>query len=130
LEAVMSHNTLNMNGKTFVLIPEQEYARIMRHADSNVHPPLPPTDAEGNFPAFEAALVTMAHTIIDGRIAVGMTQRALADAAGIRPETLNRIEKGKSNPDTATIAKIDRALKKANKALKSTSNVKHKIKKA
>ena len=109
----MSHNTLNMNGKTFVLIPEDEYARIMLRADQETYPSLPPTDVDGNFPAFEAALVTMAETIIDGRVAAGLTQRALASAAGIRPETLNRIEKGKSNPDTSTIAKIDRALKKA-----------------
>ena len=35
---------------------------------------------------------------------------ALARRAAIRPETLNRIEKGKTTPDTATIAKIERAL--------------------
>ena len=41
------------------------------------------------------------------------TQAELARRAGIRPETLNRIEKGKTTPDTATIAKIERALEAA-----------------
>jgi transcriptional regulator with XRE-family HTH domain len=40
-------------------------------------------------------------------------QVELARRAGIRPETLNRIEKGKTTPDVATIAKIDRALETA-----------------
>jgi transcriptional regulator with XRE-family HTH domain len=35
---------------------------------------------------------------------------ALARRAGIRPETLNRIERAKTTPDVATLAKIDRAL--------------------
>jgi transcriptional regulator with XRE-family HTH domain len=34
----------------------------------------------------------------------------LARRAGIRPETLNRIERAKTTPDVATLAKIDRAL--------------------
>jgi transcriptional regulator with XRE-family HTH domain len=38
---------------------------------------------------------------------------AFARRAAIRPETLNRIEKGKTTPDTATIAKIQRALETA-----------------
>jgi len=43
----------------------------------------------------------------------GLSQAELARRAAIRPETLNRIEKGKTTPDTATIAKIERALEAA-----------------
>ena len=46
----------------------------------------------------------------------GLTQAELAHRAAIRPETLNRIEKGKTTPDTATIAKIERALEAAQTA--------------
>jgi transcriptional regulator with XRE-family HTH domain len=35
--------------------------------------------------------------------------------AGIRPETLNRIEQGRNKPSVPTIAKIDRALQAAEK---------------
>jgi transcriptional regulator with XRE-family HTH domain len=41
---------------------------------------------------------------------VGLSQAALARKAGIRVETLNRLEKGKHTPDLATMAKINKAL--------------------
>ena len=44
-----------------------------------------------------------------------MTQMELAKRAGISQETLNRIEHGKNQPSVPTIAKIDRALKAAEK---------------
>jgi hypothetical protein len=34
-------------------------------------------------------------------------------SAGIRPETLNRIQRGQRSPRVATVEKIDRALKRA-----------------
>jgi transcriptional regulator with XRE-family HTH domain len=37
----------------------------------------------------------------------------LARRAGIRLETLNRIERGQSSPSVRTVEKIDRALAKA-----------------
>ena len=46
---------------------------------------------------------------------LGLSQAELARRAGIRPETLNRIEQGRNKPSVPTIAKIDRALKAAAK---------------
>ena len=40
------------------------------------------------------------------RRAAGLSQAELARRAGIRPETLNRIEKGRTNPDFATVRKL------------------------
>jgi transcriptional regulator with XRE-family HTH domain len=37
----------------------------------------------------------------------------LARRAGIRPETLNRLEQGKHSPSIATVDKLDRALGRA-----------------
>lgn len=42
-----------------------------------------------------------------------MSQAEVARRAGIRAETLNRIEKAKVTADTSTVAKIDRVLEKA-----------------
>ncbi|HOI53949.1 MAG TPA: helix-turn-helix transcriptional regulator [Phycisphaerae bacterium] len=56
------------------------------------------------------ARASLARKIVLARRAAGLTQAALARLAVIRPETLNRIEKGKTTPDTATIAKIERAV--------------------
>lgn len=52
----------------------------------------------------------MARKIIPARKAVGLSQAGLARKAGIRVETLNRLEKGKHTPDLATMEKINRAL--------------------
>jgi DNA-binding XRE family transcriptional regulator len=69
--------------------------------------------AQGNYPAVEYARASLARKIIKARRTAGLSQVELARRAGIRPETLNRIEKGKTTPDVATIAKIDRALETA-----------------
>ena len=74
--------------------------------------PLPPRDARGNYPAAEALQVSIARSILRGRRAAGLTQVELARLAGIRTETLNRIEKGKHSPSVPTIEKIERALAK------------------
>src|ERR1039458_1825283 len=105
---IMAHATMTMNDEVFVLVPEREYEELTAEL-----PEFPPANAKGNFPALEYSRVSIARSIIKDRLAVGMTQKALADAAGVRIETVNRIEKGKVTPDTATIAKIDRALKRA-----------------
>jgi len=67
----------------------------------------------GDYPAVEYARASLARKIIKARRQAGLTQAELARRAAIRPETLNRIEKGKTTPDTATIAKIERALETA-----------------
>lgn len=68
------------------------------------------SDARGNIPAVPYARASLARKIIKARRQAGLTQAELARRAAIRPETLNRIEKGKTTPDTATIVKIERAL--------------------
>ena len=60
-------------------------------------------------------LVLQARDILRARRKLGLSQADLARRAGIRAETLNRIEKGKNTASVPTIAKIDRALNKAMK---------------
>ena len=56
----------------------------------------------------------MARKIIAAGNAVGLSQAALARKAGIRVETLSRLEKGKHTPDLAGfMAKINKALDNA-----------------
>jgi DNA-binding XRE family transcriptional regulator len=75
---------------------------------------LPKPDADGNYPAVAYARVSLARKIVKARRRAVWTQADLARRAGIRPETLNRIEKGKTTPEVATIAKIERALEAVN----------------
>jgi transcriptional regulator with XRE-family HTH domain len=51
--------------------------------------------------------------VIRDRVALDLTQRELARLAGIRVETLCRIETGRHTASTGTIDKLDRALKRA-----------------
>ena len=101
--------TLDIRGKKFVLIPESEYRRLTRRSAPAI-PRMPAISADGTYPAAEAMRAMMARKIIAARKAVGLSQAALARKAGIRVETLNRLEKGKHTPDLATMAKINRAL--------------------
>jgi len=63
-------------------------------------------------------LTPLARKIIKARRMAGLTQADLARRAGIWPETLNRIERGKTTPDVATIAKIERAIDSAGHGVK------------
>jgi DNA-binding XRE family transcriptional regulator len=101
--------TLDIRGKKFVLIPESEYRRLTKRPVAAILP-LPAPSPDGTYPAAEAMRSMMARKIIAARNAVGLSQAALARKAGIRVETLNRLEKGRHTPDLATMAKINRAL--------------------
>lgn len=98
--------TIVLDGKRFVILPEAEYQRIAG---------LPPADAAGNRPAVSAMRAVLARDIIRDREQVGWSQAELARRAGIRVETLNRIETGKHTPSVATIEKIDNAFQSATK---------------
>lgn len=110
----MTVKFLNLAGKRWAIMPEKDYKRLAAHTgDQPGFPSLPPLDADGNFPAVQYARVSLARKIIKARRRAGLSQAELARRAGIRPETLNRIEKARSSPDTSTIAKLSRALSSA-----------------
>jgi transcriptional regulator with XRE-family HTH domain len=71
---------------------------------------------KGFVPAVEFARKAVANKLIRRRRAAGLTQADLARRAGIRPETLNRIERAKASADVGTVEKIIRALEKAESA--------------
>jgi ribosome-binding protein aMBF1 (putative translation factor) len=73
-------------------------------------PAMPPRRANGDYPAIPAARVSIARDVIRARRAAGLSQAELARRAGIRIETLNRIEEAKVMTDTATMEKIDKVL--------------------
>lgn len=76
-------------------------------------PPLPKPDRRGNYPAVEFGCATIARGIIRDRAKAGLSQKQLAKLAGVRPETLCRIETGRHVASVPTIEKIDKALKRA-----------------
>lgn len=112
----MVAGTIQIDGRRFVIVPEAEYDRLRQRASvaGDVElPELPRKLGSGNYPAVEAMRAGLARKLIKRRWAVGLSQAEVARRAGIRAETLNRIEKAKVTADTATVTKISRVLDKA-----------------
>jgi ribosome-binding protein aMBF1 (putative translation factor) len=101
-----------LNGRTVVILQPAEYERLREKADE-WEPPMPEPDDEGNFPAVAALRVSLARKILRDRRELGLSQVELARRAGIRLDTLKRIEHARYSPSPATVEKIDRALCKA-----------------
>jgi DNA-binding XRE family transcriptional regulator len=104
--------SFTLAGQRFVILPEDEYQRLRGAAGEDL-PALPAADAQGNYPAAETLRAILARDIIGQRRVLGLSQAELARRAGIRPETLNRLEQGKHSPSVPTVGKIDRALRAA-----------------
>ena len=100
----------HLNGAGDLHRLERRSGRKRKAADL---PPLPKADADGNYPAIDYARASLSRNIIRGRVEAGLTQLELAKLAGIRNETLCRLERGQHSPSVATLARIDQALKQA-----------------
>lgn len=106
--------TIDIKGDRYVLLEKREYDRLrtMVAKLSELAPPIPKPDERGLRPAMPTIRAIIARDIIRDRLAAGLTQKELAKLAGVRAETMHRIEAGKHTPTEATIEKIDRALKR------------------
>jgi DNA-binding XRE family transcriptional regulator len=105
--------TVELGGTSYVVIEREEYERLRTLAKAATLPSLPEADAEGNVPAVPFARATLARGIIRDRARAGLTQAKLAALAGIRTETLCRLERGRHTPSVETVRRLDRVLKKA-----------------
>jgi len=125
METEMVAGTIQLRGIRFVIVPEAEYDRLRERAavvgDVNL-PKLPERLPNGNYPAIEALRVGLARKLIKRRWSARLTQAELARRAGVRAETINRIEKAKVTADTATVTKIVRALEKAERQAAKDNN--------
>lgn len=52
-------------------------------------------------------------SIVEARLAAGLSQKELAERCGMRASNLCRLENGNGNPSVATLAKIARGLGKS-----------------
>ncbi len=114
----MIRQIIDIQGKRFVLVEESALLHLERQASKAESrlPAYPPADEKGNRPALDYIRVSIARDIIKERQALGMTQEQLAKLAGLRQETLSRLESGKHSPTVRTVEKIDRALKRQAKS--------------
>jgi|SRR5258708_6041184 len=113
---------IELAGKRFVLLDESEYERLCREADEAADdgdlPPFPKPDAQGHLPAVQYGRISIARDLIRDRKSVGLTQQRLAELAGVRQETVSRLESGKHSASVSSIEKIDRAIEAERKRRK------------
>ena len=107
----MQTQSITLEGKAYVVLPREEYERLSGLAKAAELPPLPEPNQRGNYPAVEYSRITLARNLIRDRVEAGLNQRQLAKLAGVRVETICRLEAGKHVPSVATVDKIDRAIK-------------------
>lgn len=109
---MISLQRIEVEGKRFVLLEETEYERLCREAGESTAlveddlPALPKPDRRGRVPALEFARISLARDLISHRKGLGLSQERLAELAGIRPETLSRLETGKHTASQRTVDKI------------------------
>lgn len=117
----MVASTFTMNGRRFVILPETEYRRLRESRRGKTPedewglPPLPDKLPSGNYPALEYARAVTARDLIRTRRSLGLSQADLAHKAGVRVETLNRIERAKINASPAVMEKLDAVLNRQTK---------------
>jgi DNA-binding XRE family transcriptional regulator len=113
----MVAKTVEIAGKRLVILEESDYLKLRGRGRTAqlgaAGPSIPPRNRSGRRPAAAYILASIAREIVADRKAAGLTQQELADRAGIRQETLSRIESGKHTPSLKTLKKIDRALGKS-----------------
>jgi DNA-binding XRE family transcriptional regulator len=93
---------IQLEGKWYLVIAEEEFNGLTQPQQAR-----PQTDG---LDAFSVSDQRLADRLQRRRRQAGLTQKDLARRAGIRVETLNRIEKGHTTPDFKTIRKLVNAM--------------------
>ncbi len=93
-------------GVSYAIVPEEVLVELIRRVGIRAKPATPIDEQVGT--SLDPALddEALARRLILRRKRVGLTQAALARRAGVRVETLNRIERAKCTPDFATLRKL------------------------
>ncbi len=95
---------VELDGVRYVILRETLFDRLCQKAGVEAVQDAPLDDTRE--PAFDIDRSSLAAKLIRRRKAVGLSQAELARRASIRPETLNRIERGRTTPDFATVRKL------------------------
>ncbi|MEA1951789.1 MAG: helix-turn-helix transcriptional regulator [Planctomycetota bacterium] len=94
-----------LEGTMYVILRESAFAELCLAAGVS-----PRDDYRYPHDTLDAGIdldqASMAEKIKRRRQSAGLSQAELASRAGVRPETLNRIERGRTTPDFSTVRKL------------------------
>jgi len=99
-----AYQRIFLDGKWYIVIAEEEFRALTEPGQS--------PGAADELDAFNVSDQRLADRLLQRRMESGLTQKDLAQLAGIRVETLNRIEKGRTTPDFKSIRKLVNAMNK------------------
>ena len=95
---------VELDGVRYVIVRESAFEALCRRAGVDGQPAEP--NDRGLAAGLDIDRATLAEKLLRRRRACGLSQAELARRAGIRPETLNRIERGRTTPDFRTVRKL------------------------
>ena len=94
---------LELDGIRYVILRESAFEYLCEKA--NFCPSEASAD-ESPEDSLNLDRASLAEKLVRRRQGTGLSQAELARRAGVRPETLNRIERGHTTPDFATVRKL------------------------
>lgn len=105
----VEYQIVQLEGVRYAIVRESVLRALCRRCDVQAQP----AGSEHSQPGEEDPLNSeeLARRLVVRREALRLSQVELARRAGVRVETLNRIERGKTTPDFSTIRKLVSALK-------------------
>lgn len=91
-----------LDGTWYVIIREDEFCELTRPKGNK--------KTADDLDVVNMSNQRLADRLLQRRQEAGLTQKDLAALAGVRVETLNRIEKGHTTPDFRTVRKLVNAM--------------------
>ncbi len=109
----LEYQVLELDGVRYGVIREQELLELSRSVDVACKPVFQQAKDAGATVDVSLDDEQLAKRLTMRRKRAGLSQAELARNAGVRVETLNRIERGKTTPDFSTIRKLVVAINNA-----------------
>ncbi len=109
----IDYRSVELDGFRYVILRESVFEGLCEKAGIERPALLGQEDSLGA--GFDLDSKSLAAKLVRRRQAAGLSQAELARRAGIRPETLNRIERGRTTPDFATVRKLVVAMDSADR---------------
>ena len=100
----IDHRTVELDGIRYVILRETVFELLCEKA--SLKQPNPSAQNQLANADLDLDQASLAQKLVRRRRAAGLSQADLARRGGVRPETLNRIERGHTTPDFATMRKL------------------------